>query len=221
MARNYVQEGCVADWTNGTGAAVASGGVVAFGMLQLAVALVDIAAGAVGSVQREGVFNLAKAAVAITQGQPLWWDATAKQVLAAPAKNAYFLGFAFRAAAGSDATVDVALEEFDAEGPRVLTLAATGNETLNAGDLMGKHLTLLVPNSAAKTLNLPSVAAVPPGAKLQVRKTTAAAFAVTIDPAGAELIDGAATSAIVDAQNEQATWITDGSAWTLISNSTG
>ena len=56
MARNYESDGNVIQWTNGTGAAVASGQVVKVGNI-LGVALVAIAIGASGSVAVEGVFS--------------------------------------------------------------------------------------------------------------------------------------------------------------------
>lgn len=74
MAKNFVQEGDIINWTNGTGAAVASGDVVAVGQL-LGVALVAIAIGAAGSVALEGVFTVPKVSGAvITVGESLVWD---------------------------------------------------------------------------------------------------------------------------------------------------
>ena len=212
----FVKEGRVADWTNGTGAAVISGTVIVFGLQQLAIAETDIANGATGSVLLEGVVRLDKASGAIAQGQKLWWDAANAEVLNAPAKNAYFLGYATEAAGTSDAEVLVDLAEFADEGPRILTLAATGSESIGAGDLLGGALTLLVPNTGAKTLSIASVASVPPGALLRVRKTTADALAVTLDPAGSEQIAGATTHAAIDAANDTALFQSTGAAWVLV-----
>lgn len=216
MTTKYVQEGCVVDWTNGTGAAVASNAVVVVGLLGLGIALADIASTAVGSVQREGVFRLAKAAGALTQGQKVWWDATNSNLVNAPAKNAWFLGYAFRAAASGDTTADVRLAPFAEEGQRHLALAATGAESLTAADLMSGALTLLVPNTAAKTVNLPAVAAIPFGARLTVRKTDAALFAITLDPNASELIAGGATHAALDVNNDYAVFASNGTAWVLV-----
>lgn len=75
--KTYVQPGKVITWTNGTGAAVASGDVVAIGNI-LGVAAVDIAVGASGSVAIEGVFTVPKVSGAvIAQGESLTWDASA------------------------------------------------------------------------------------------------------------------------------------------------
>lgn len=77
LSTNFVQAGKVIDWTNGTGAAVASGDVVKIGNL-LGVAAVDIAADASGSVSLCGVFTVPKVAGAvIAQGETLTWDASA------------------------------------------------------------------------------------------------------------------------------------------------
>ena len=74
MAKNYVQEGKIIDWTNGTGAAVVSGQVVVVGQI-LAVALEDIADSASGPVRIKGVFNVPKVSAAvIAQGESLTWD---------------------------------------------------------------------------------------------------------------------------------------------------
>ena len=77
MANNSQQPGDVMTWTNATGSAVVSGQVVVVGKI-LAVALVDIANGASGSVALQGVFRVPKASAAvIAQGENLTWDVSA------------------------------------------------------------------------------------------------------------------------------------------------
>lgn len=75
MATNYVSDGETIQWTNGTGAAVASGQVVKVGPNMLGVALVAIPNGGTGSVAVEGVFGgIPKvAATAFAQGEILTW----------------------------------------------------------------------------------------------------------------------------------------------------
>jgi len=217
MARNYIQDGDTVDYTNGTGSAIASGAVVVVGNRQLGIALVAMAIAAIGAVALEGVFQLAKnTSDAIVQGQKLWWDAVAGEVINTPAINSYFIGYAIKAELAATATVHVALEEFSEEGPRVLTLAATGAQTLNVGDFGGGDLILLATNTAAQTVNLPAVATVPPGSKLFVRKTSADAFAVTLDGASSEQIGGGATFATIDAANDLAQFASTGAAWQLL-----
>ncbi|MGZ4954135.1 MAG: DUF2190 family protein [Methylobacter sp.] len=217
MAKNYVQSGEVSDYTNNTAAAIASGDPVVIGNQQIGIALVAIAIGAIGSVAKEGVFQLAKDTTqAVVQGQKLWWDAVAKKVINAPVLNSYFIGYADKAELAATATVHVDLEEFIEEGPRALTLAATGTQTLNVGDFGGGDLIVFAPNTAAQTLNLPSVAAIPPGSKLFVRKTDATAQAVTIDPAGSEQIAGGSTYATIATNNALAQFVSTGAAWNLM-----
>lgn len=78
MARNYVAPGETIQWTNGTGAAVASGQVVKLANC-LGVALVAIAIGGTGSVALEGVFSgVPKVSGAVfAQGEKLLWDVSA------------------------------------------------------------------------------------------------------------------------------------------------
>jgi predicted RecA/RadA family phage recombinase len=217
MAKNYVQGDDVIQWTNGTGAAVSSGDPVAIGNAQMGIALVDIASAASGSVAKCGVFSLAKnTSDAGVQGQKAWWDAANEEVINAPAINAWFIGYFFAAAASDATTCQVELAPFSEEGPRVLTLAATGAQTLNAGDFGGGELILLAPNTAAQTVNLPSVAAIPPGSKLFVKKTDATAAAITLDPAGTEQIAGGSTIATIDANNDLAEFVSTGAAWNLM-----
>lgn len=79
MAENYESDGGVIQWTNGTGAAVASGQFVKVGPSMLGVALVAIANGASGSVAVEGVFTAAPkvSGAVFAQGEKLLWDVSA------------------------------------------------------------------------------------------------------------------------------------------------
>lgn len=71
-------------------------------------------------------------------------------------------------------------------------------------------------NTAAKTCNLPAVASVQPGRSYTVINT--AAGAVTVDPAGAETINGAATLAVT-ATTGRANFVSDGTQWWTITSS--
>jgi predicted RecA/RadA family phage recombinase len=217
MTKKYIQAGEVVDYTNGTGALIASGSAVIIGNQQIGIALVNIAIAGIGAVAKEGVFLIAKSTSnAIVQGQKLWWDDVAKQVINAPALNAYFIGFATKSELASAATVNVDIEEFNEEGPRTITLTATGTKTLNVGDFGSGDLIIFAPNTAAQTLNLPSVSAIPPGSKLFVKKTDATAAAVTIDPANSEQIAGATTYTTIATNNALAQLVSNGTAWILM-----
>jgi predicted RecA/RadA family phage recombinase len=84
MATNYVSEGEVWQWTNNTGASVASGQMVKMSHT-LGVAMQTIANGATGSVQVEGVFSaIPKVSGAVfVQGEKLVWDVSANGGLGA------------------------------------------------------------------------------------------------------------------------------------------
>lgn len=77
MATNVAKPGDVLTWTNGTGSAVTSGTIVVVGKT-LAVALVDVADGATGSVQRNVAVRAPKVSGAvIAQGEDMSWDVSA------------------------------------------------------------------------------------------------------------------------------------------------
>ncbi|QRM19555.1 DUF2190 family protein [Dechloromonas sp. TW-R-39-2] len=106
MTSKYVQPGNVLDYT--AGSAVTNGQVLLVGK-RLAVALVAIAAGAVGSVAVTGVYAIAKkAGDAPAQGDLLYWDAANNYLTTTVGSNT-LAGFAAAAAAGGDATVNLKL----------------------------------------------------------------------------------------------------------------
>jgi hypothetical protein len=77
--------------------------------------------------------------------------------------------------------------------------------------------TLLIGNTAARTLTLPAAATVRAGGRLRIVKTSADAAAVTLDAAGTEKIDGALTLATIDAQYDCAHLLCTGSEWIVLS----
>jgi len=76
---------------------------------------------------------------------------------------------------------------------------------------------LLIGNTAARTLTLPPAATVRAGGWFRVVKTSAAAFAVTLDGNASETIDGATTLATMDAQYDTALLLCTGSEWIVLS----
>lgn len=71
--------------------------------------------------------------------------------------------------------------------------------------------------TANVTVNLPSVTAIQPGRTFVVKRDATATFTVTIDPAGAETINGAATRAVGAAATAGAcVFISDGGEWHVI-----
>ncbi len=87
------------------------------------------------------------------------------------------------------------------------------------GTLTLDHLdrTLLMGNSAARTVILPPVAQVRAGGWIRLVKTSAAAFAITLDGNASETIDGAATYAGVDAAYDTVLLFCTGTDWVILS----
>ena len=100
-----------------------------------------------------------------------------------------------------------------AEGLPITTLS-DGNATLTLDQM---NRTLLMANTAARTISLPAVASVRAGGWVRIVKTSAAAFAITIDPNAAETIDGSTTLATIDGQYDTALVLCTGSEWIVLS----
>jgi predicted RecA/RadA family phage recombinase len=105
MAKNFVQEGKALNYT--AGADINSGDFVLIGSIG-GIAKTAIANGKVGAVHVTGIFNVAKATGAITQGAKLYWDNTNK-VLTTTASGNTIVGVAAAAALSGDATVAILL----------------------------------------------------------------------------------------------------------------
>lgn len=104
MAKNYVQDGDVLDYTPGT--AVASGAMVVYGT-KVGVALADIAANATGPLAVSDVFTLPKLSTdVIAVGAAVYWDNTNKRITVTSAGNTY-AGYATTAAGNGVATCTV------------------------------------------------------------------------------------------------------------------
>ncbi|MBF0190222.1 MAG: DUF2190 family protein [Magnetococcales bacterium] len=103
--KNFIQPGDIV--TVAAPAAVSSGGGVLVGTL-FGVAVSDAASGDNLEMITEGVVDLPKAAVAITQGAKVYWDNTAKNVTTTVGTNT-LVGCALVAVAVGDATTRVRL----------------------------------------------------------------------------------------------------------------
>ncbi|MEZ5690489.1 MAG: DUF2190 family protein [Rickettsiales bacterium] len=106
MSTNYVQEGKALNYTP-SGADVASGDLVIIGTIA-GVAKTDIADGKTGAVHICGVFSLAKASGAVTQGAKLYWSSANSNVTTTATGNT-LIGVAAAAAASGDASIPVLL----------------------------------------------------------------------------------------------------------------
>lgn len=129
MATNKTQNGNVIDWTNGMSADVGVGSVVVVGDYGVGIATVNIADGAVGAVDTQGVYRLPKHEnTAFTQGAAVYFNTSTNLCVVEAGENVVFAGFAWRAAAGSGGpvVVDVKLAPFG-DDPAIAA-AAFGEE---------------------------------------------------------------------------------------------
>ena len=104
----FLNEGIAVDYT--ASSAVTAGDVVVQGDL-VGIAKRDIAAGAKGALAIRGAFRITKEAeLAIAAGEVVYWDASGKCVTKTSEGNT-LMGKAIAAAADSDATVDIILNQ--------------------------------------------------------------------------------------------------------------
>lgn len=105
MAKNYIQEGDVLDYTAG-GAAIAAGAIALMGK-RIGVVLADIAANETGAVSVTGVWSIAKLATdVVAQGDLLYWDAANSRLTTTDVGNT-LAGYAAAAAGNGVATVSI------------------------------------------------------------------------------------------------------------------
>jgi predicted RecA/RadA family phage recombinase len=107
MAQNVIQPGRVVTLVAPTGG-VLSGQAVQVGAL-FGIAALDAIEGADVEVALEGVWELPKAAVAIAQGAPVFWDAATGNVAANIGTSNALIGGATEARGTSDLTIRVRL----------------------------------------------------------------------------------------------------------------
>lgn len=105
MIARYIHEGKALDYRPSE--AVAAGDVIVQESL-VGIARLDIPSETLGSLAVTGVFEIAKAAVEIAAGVPLYWDATNKNVTITATGNTY-IGKAVTDAVSADAVVHLLL----------------------------------------------------------------------------------------------------------------
>lgn len=105
MAKNYIQEGDVLDYTAG-GSAIASGAVVLIGK-RIGIVLRDIAIAGSGAISVTGVWQIAKLSTdVIAQGDLLYWDTANSRLTSTSAGNT-LAGYATAAAGNGATTVNI------------------------------------------------------------------------------------------------------------------
>jgi hypothetical protein len=162
-------------------------------------------------------FELAVASVAVTDiGKKVYASDDQTGVLTNGGTYGNFVGHVVEVMASGIALVEACYDGVAGHARYGVskTLAATGAQSLTKLDL---NKVILLPNTAAFTLTLPAAADTQAGDRLTFVKTTAAAFAVTLDGNAAETIDGAATLATIDAQFDTAVLVSTGTEWVVLS----
>ena len=96
---------------------------------------------------------------------------------------------------------------------RQIVVLADANATLTLDHI---NRVLLIGNTAARTLTLPPLANVRAGAWLRVVKTSADAFAVTLDGNALESIDGSSTFAALDAAYDTVHLVATAGEWIIL-----
>lgn len=207
MSNTYLKEGESLDFLNGTGSAIVADEPVVVGDYGIGIAASAIGSAATdsGVVNVCGVFTLAKAAVAIVKGAPVYITVgagTATAATSVAANGLYFAGRAEVAAASGDTTVRCILMPFTSEGAREITLAATGNQILSLDNFLnGAALTVKVPNTGALSVTFPLMSTIPNGMPVLITKTAADAAAITIAANASDSLVG--STGTVDAANDR------------------
>jgi len=127
---NLIQDGEVFEYTAPSGG-VAGGAVVVSGSL-VGVANFTVLEGEVVTVNREGVYELAKAAVAFTQGDHLFFDTTNKVITNVTAAAHVYIGKAWVAATDAATTGQVVLLPTSNSQGAISTVNVTASGTVAA-----------------------------------------------------------------------------------------
>jgi predicted RecA/RadA family phage recombinase len=106
--KNFIANGNVLDYVNIAGTTILSGSVVVVGAI-VGIAATDIVPGAVGAVNIRGAFSLPKGSFAGIQGQRVYWDTVAGDVIAFGNANSVFIGTLYTSCQVGDAACTVNL----------------------------------------------------------------------------------------------------------------
>ena len=163
--QNYICEGETLDVVLGSGETTyASGKIYPIGAVigviasitragQTVFSNVASAEGDVAVVRLEGVYTLPKATGAITLGQRLYYDATAKNLTTTATAN-NFAGVAYKSALSGDATVQLLLLPGDRSASTLTAGAAVANmgTTTNMTAIAGSYADLAAARTSVNTL---------------------------------------------------------------------
>lgn len=190
------------------------------GIAEKSVPTKDVGASA-GDVRvecRSGIFVGIMALIGVAQDDVLHRRAvfaSDDNVLTFTAKENTLVGYVIGVEATNTAIIQFVTADSQMKGSGgVKSIAATGAQTLTTADL---NKVILLPNTAALALTLPSAVKCAGGSFI-FKKTTTDAQAVTVTGAGAETIDGANTHATMDAQYDTITIVSDGVVWHVVAS---
>ena len=108
--KNKVQEGHTLLYTNSSGSPILSGAVIPLAQ-RIAIACVDIANNASGSMDLEGVFTIAKTTgQAMAQGAELYYDPATSKVTSVQSGTTKYAGIAAEAKLSADTSIAVRLQ---------------------------------------------------------------------------------------------------------------
>lgn len=190
-----------------SGAQCDTAGEAAYG-----VAVIDADAGGELSVVKQGL-AVVEAGAAITAPALLTTTAAGKAITATAGQKVNAVAMEDAAGDGSFLKVEV-IPPIQTASPSVLIVNTTNTIAVTAAQLGSAHTRVIASVAGTAALAIPDAGTVPAGTPITVKKTGSAG-AVTITP-GAGTIAGGATHAALDAQNDWATFVSDGvSDWML------
>jgi predicted RecA/RadA family phage recombinase len=169
-------------------AAVNSGDVVVLNG-RAYVALLSIAANALGALASCGQYLFTKGALAFSQGDRVYWDTT--NLTATKLNTGAYLGICVKAAVSGDSTVQVELSEEGGVRVPTSTVAATGSVQGDAAQLQ-EGFNLVTAADGTKGVVLPAAVA---GMVVQVKNNTNAVLKVY--PAASDTVNGLSANAAI------------------------
>lgn len=199
------------------GSASSAGEVIQLADGRAAVVQCDLAASQLGSVLTEGHLDfLAATGVTFLDGEPVFWDVSANTAINSEdtALADFCVGFATKAKVSGELVARVELNShFKREGKILETAAAL---TLTVAD-MGSTI-YGDTQAGAFSITLPAAAICKGRGRLTFVRAGTGTNALTIDGDGSENVDGATTSATMDAARDTLTIESNGSAWFVVAS---